>query len=290
MMEREEIHGPVLLSLTEADLDRLGIAPFGRRRQLCLGLEQLRAANRAGVELRAAHIVKERSLPIAAVRVPPLDGTAATEPPQAPAKDLPTVSEVNAVSFTGGGATDTTAVTALTTPRGGLNFVCDGGVVHLNSPPPPALEQQHQQQQQMQPPAVTMAHIAPKILVNACRLSAQALNSSGAASLTEKSKTTVPSHPVPGRLDGRVGWPQPPVMMMQPSPRGLVQQPVQYIPAGIARSTSAGVPANTLGGAVLARPAQTATNSTMARVPITSQQYTEEMSAMPAAFGQSGRL
>jgi len=41
---REEIHGPVLLSLTEQDLERLGVRPFGRRRQLQIGIEALRNA------------------------------------------------------------------------------------------------------------------------------------------------------------------------------------------------------------------------------------------------------
>lgn len=38
---REEVHGPVLLSLTESDLERLGVHPFGRRRQLLLGIASL---------------------------------------------------------------------------------------------------------------------------------------------------------------------------------------------------------------------------------------------------------
>lgn len=42
MMVREEIHGPVLLSLEERDLESLGVAPFGRRRQLLLGIRSLR--------------------------------------------------------------------------------------------------------------------------------------------------------------------------------------------------------------------------------------------------------
>lgn len=40
----EEVHGPVLLSLTEADLEKLKVHPFGRRRRLQLGIERLRTA------------------------------------------------------------------------------------------------------------------------------------------------------------------------------------------------------------------------------------------------------
>jgi len=41
LLVHEEIHGPVLLSLEEEDLERLNVAPFGRRRQLILGIREL---------------------------------------------------------------------------------------------------------------------------------------------------------------------------------------------------------------------------------------------------------
>jgi len=42
LMYREEVNGDVLLSLAESDLEGLGVAPFGRRRKLWLGLQGLR--------------------------------------------------------------------------------------------------------------------------------------------------------------------------------------------------------------------------------------------------------
>mmetsp|Transcript_21353 Transcript_21353/g.49621 ORF Transcript_21353/g.49621 Transcript_21353/m.49621 type:complete len:792 (-) Transcript_21353:72-2447(-) len=49
LLAEEEIHGPVLLSLTEADLEGLGVKPFGRRRQLLLGIEALRSGAAASL-------------------------------------------------------------------------------------------------------------------------------------------------------------------------------------------------------------------------------------------------
>lgn len=40
---REEVRGSVLMSLTELDLERMGVEPFGRRRQLMLGIRALRS-------------------------------------------------------------------------------------------------------------------------------------------------------------------------------------------------------------------------------------------------------
>jgi len=48
-LEQEEVHGPVLLSLVEDDLIRLGIEPFGRRRQLLLGIEVLKKGYTQGL-------------------------------------------------------------------------------------------------------------------------------------------------------------------------------------------------------------------------------------------------
>lgn len=47
LLAGEEISGKVLLRLCEDDLERIGVAPFGRRRQLLLGIRSLRAT--AGV-------------------------------------------------------------------------------------------------------------------------------------------------------------------------------------------------------------------------------------------------
>lgn len=44
LLATEEIYGKVLLNLSENDLERMGVVPFGRRRQLLLGIRALRAA------------------------------------------------------------------------------------------------------------------------------------------------------------------------------------------------------------------------------------------------------
>lgn len=50
ILVREEIRGPVLLSLTEPDLERMGVVPFGRRRQLMLGIQSLRTLTKGPSE------------------------------------------------------------------------------------------------------------------------------------------------------------------------------------------------------------------------------------------------
>eukprot|EP00927_Polykrikos_kofoidii_P080299 TRINITY_DN7716_c0_g1_i2.p1 TRINITY_DN7716_c0_g1~~TRINITY_DN7716_c0_g1_i2.p1 ORF type:complete len:1078 (-),score=150.56 TRINITY_DN7716_c0_g1_i2:391-3624(-) len=66
LMVREEIHGRVLLSLAESDLiEGLGIAPFGRRRQLLLGVRALRdmlSCSRSGSATQATKTTAAEAL------------------------------------------------------------------------------------------------------------------------------------------------------------------------------------------------------------------------------------
>jgi len=70
---KEEIHGPVLLSLVEEDLCRLGVEPFGRRRQLLLGIEVLKSAVLRGEKLeRPERLVSGIQTPLPSGAITPV--------------------------------------------------------------------------------------------------------------------------------------------------------------------------------------------------------------------------